>query len=229
MDGRTALKYARSRHADSDLARNFRQQQVLLAMRQTGLNVNILSKLNEIAGELSDTVKTDLDPIKVGSLAKLGQEIGPDSIQTVHIDADMVYEFITVGGAQVLMPRWELIRPKISQAFADQRLAKEAARLSVKNGTTTGGIGRKVHDMLVARGLFIPDLSSAADQGKYPTTVIIDYTNGKKPDTIEALTRALGIDPADVREGFAYEAPIANSDGEPVDILVVAGDDQIPK
>ncbi len=230
MDGRTALQYARSRHADSDLGRNSRQQQVLLALRQTGLNVNILSKLNDLVGELSDAVKTDLDPMKVGSLAQLGRQIGPESIQTVLIDADMVYEYtIPETGAQVLMPRWELIRPKISQAFADPKLAKEAARLSVQNGTTTGGIGRKVHDVLVAKGFFIPDLSAPLDQGKYPTTVIIDYTNGKKPHTLEALTVALGIDLVDVREGHPDEAPIANSDSEPVDILVVAGDDWIAK
>lgn len=230
MDGRTALQYARSRHSDSDFGRNSRQQQVLLSLRQTGLNLNILSKLNEIAGELSDAVKTDLSPMEVGSLAQLGREIGPESIQTVLIDANMVNEVILEeSGAQVLMPRWELIRPKIAQAFADPQLAKEGARLSVQNGTTTGGIGRKVNDLLVAEGFFIPDLSAAADQGMYPTTVITDYTNGKKAHTLEKLTDVLGIDPVDVREGLPDEAPRANSDGEPVDILVVAGDDWIDK
>ncbi|MEO6458307.1 MAG: LCP family protein [Chloroflexia bacterium] len=230
MDGRTALQYARSRHADSDLGRNSRQQQVLLALRQTGLNLNILSKLNELADELSDAVKTDLSPEQVGSLALLGRDIGPESIQTVLIDADMVNEVILSGsGAQVLMPRWELIRPKIVQAFADPQLAKEGARLSVKNGTITGGIGRKVNDLLVAKGFFVPDLSAASDQGSYPTTVIIDYTKGKKVRTLEALTDALRIDLVDVREGLPDEAPIANSDGKPVDILVIAGDDWINK
>ncbi len=206
MDGRTALQYARSRHADSDLGRNYRQQQVLLA------------------------VKTDLSPLQVGSLAQLGRQISPESIQTVLIDADMVYEYtIPDTRAQVLMPRWELIRPKIAQAFADPRLSKEAARLSVQNGTTTGGIGRKLHDVLVARGFFIPDLSAPKDQGSYPTTVIIDFTNGKKLHTLEALETALGIDPVDVREGLPDEVPLANSDGLPVDILVVAGDDWIDK
>jgi polyisoprenyl-teichoic acid--peptidoglycan teichoic acid transferase len=230
MDGKTALQYARSRHADSDLGRNYRQQQVLLAMRQTGLNVNILSKLSDLAGKLSDAVKTDLSIPQVGSLAQLGNQIDADSIQTVLIDADMVYEYtIPETGAQVLMPRWELIRPKIAQAFADPKLAKEAARLSVQNGTTTGGIGKKLHDVLIAKGFFIPDLSAPPDQGSYPTTVIIDYTGGKKPHTLEALTTALGIDPVDVREGLPDEAPKANSDGKPVDILVVAGDDWIDK
>jgi hypothetical protein len=141
----------------------------------------------------------------------------------------MVYEFTTELGAEVLMPRWELIRPKIAQAFADPRLAKEAARISVQNGTTTGGMGRKVHDLLLTRGFFIPDLSSASNQGENPATYIVDFTNGKKLHTLEQLTAALDIDMVDVREGFPNEAPVANSDGEPVDILVVVGDDWIDK
>ncbi|HUP28441.1 MAG TPA: LCP family protein, partial [Chloroflexia bacterium] len=228
MDGRTALQYARSRHADSDIGRNSRQQQVLLALRQQSLNFNLITRLNSISGELTDAVKTDLDLVKLGSLAQLGRQIGPESIQTVLINADMVNEVVLPGtGAQVLMPDWNLIRPKVAQAFSDPRVAKEEARLSVQNGTTTSGIGRKVHDSLVAKGFFVPDLASAPDQGKYPKTKIIDYSDGKKPYTLEALTKALKIDPADVEQGNPEDAPLATSDRKPVDIVVIAGDDKI--
>src|SRR5207253_11179176 len=70
MDGRTALEYARSRHADSDLGRNSRQQQVLLALRPQGVSLNLLPNLNELLSQLSGAIKTDLSLTQVGSLAQ---------------------------------------------------------------------------------------------------------------------------------------------------------------
>jgi LCP family protein required for cell wall assembly len=229
MDGRTALAYARSRHADSDLGRNSRQQQVLLAIREQGLNLNLITKLNELAGELSDAVETNLSVPQVGSLAQLAKEFDQDSIQTVSITADMVTETILANGADVLIPNWDMIRPLVSQAFADPRLAKEAARLSVQNGTETGGIGKKVYDQLIADGFFVPDLRSVPpeEQGTYPVTTITDYSGGQKPRTLEALCTALDLDCTEVKQGDPAEAPIAQTDNLPVDIVVVAGDDKI--
>ena len=194
MDGRTALAYARSRHADSDLGRNSRQQQVLLALRQQGLNLNLITKLDDLAGQLSDSVKTNLNLPEIGSLAQLSKEIPPDSIQTVQIDADMVTETF-VGGADVLLPNWALIKPKIAQAFADPKLAKEEARLSVQNGTNVAGMAKKLQDVLVEKGFYVPDLRSVTNPGKFPKTVITDYTGGKKPVTLDALDKRVGHQP----------------------------------
>jgi LCP family protein required for cell wall assembly len=229
MDGRTALAYARSRHADSDLGRNFRQQQVLLAIREQGLNLNLITKLNELAGELSDAVETNLSVSQVGSLAQLAQEFDQDSIQTVSITADMVTETILPNGADVLIPNWDVIRPLVAQAFADPRLAKEAARISVQNGTATGGIGKKMYDELIAEGFTVPDLRSVPgeEQGTYPATTITDYTAGAKPRTLEALCGTLNVDCSQVQQGDPAAAPVAQTDGLPVDIVVIAGDDKI--
>jgi polyisoprenyl-teichoic acid--peptidoglycan teichoic acid transferase len=227
MDGHTALAYARSRHSDSDLGRNARQQQVLLAIRQQGLNLNLITKLNELSGQLSDAVKTDLSLVQVGSLAQLAKDIKGDAIQTVTIDADMVRQTILPNGADVLLPNWDLIKPKIAQAFSDPRLSKEAARLSVQNGTTVGGIGKKVRDQLVSKGFFVPDLRSTDDQGTHPVTTITDYSGGTKPHTIEALVKELDLKATDVIQGDPAEAPTAQTDGAPVDIMVIAGDDQL--
>lgn len=227
MDGRTALEYARSRHADSDIGRNSRQQQVLLAVRQQGLNLNLITKMNQLSSQLSDAVQTDLSPLQVAQLAQLSKSIDAGSIQNVVIDSNVVTETILPNGADVLIPNWDLIRPKVAQAFADPKLSKEAARISVQNGTTTSGVGRKVYDILVPKGFFIPDLSSAPNQGTYPLTTIVDYTGGKKPLTIQALTKDLGLSISQVKSGNPQDAPLAANDNKPVDIVVIAGDDRI--
>jgi hypothetical protein len=199
---------------------------VLLAIRRQGMSMNLLTKLNELAGELSDAVRTDLSVSQVGSLMMLAQDIDMDAIQTVQIDASMVRQTF-IGGADVLVPDWEIIRPLIAQAFADPRLAKEAARISVQNGTNTGGIGKKVRDVLVEKGFNVPDLRSVDDPGEYPVTEITDFTGGEKPRTLEALLEELDLTEADVKQGDPEEAPVAQTDGLPVDIMIIAGDDKI--
>ena len=226
MDGRTALAYARSRHADSDLGRNSRQEQVLLAVRQQGLNLNLITKLNELAGELSTAVETNLSVEQVGSLYQLSKGIDKSSIQTVSISADMVTETL-IDQADVLLPNWDLIRPAVAQAFANPGLSKEAARLSVQNGTEVGGAGKKIRDELVAQGFFVPDLRSTADPGNHPVTEITDFTGGQKPLTLQALCEALSFDCSTVKQGLPADAPVSETDNKAVDIMVVVGDDNI--
>lgn len=229
MDGRTALQYARSRHADSDLGRNSRQQQVLMAIRHQGLSLDMISHMNDVLSQLQGAVKTDLTLWQVGSLAQLARDIKSDSISTLLIDNSMLTETVMPSGADVLVPDWTVIRPKIQQLFANPQVVKEAARLSVQNGTTTGGIARKLSDALAKDGYTISDLSSAPDQGKHPTTSIVDFTGGQKPNTIDALLKDLNLPRSAVSQRDATDAILANSDGKPVDILVIAGDDQIAK
>lgn len=228
MDGRTALRYARSRHADSDLGRAARQQQVLLALRQQGLSLDILSRINNIASDLSGAVRTDIDPRQLLPLAQLAREIDPADVHNEVLKPPAVNEYIVPGsGAEVLLPNWDVIRPLIARTFADPRLAKEGARLSVQNGTNVGGMARKLRDELVPKGFIVVDLSNPPDQGNYPVSSITDYTGGKKPQTLKALAQALGIEPSNVKMGDPEDAKVA-PDGEPVDFLVMVGDDRLP-
>ena len=222
-------RYARSRHADSDIGRNSRQQQVLLALRQQGLNLNIVTHLNDILTQLNGAVKTDLSITQVGSLAQLAKQIDRNSIQTIQIgNDDVVRRSLPPDGADVLMPQWNIIRPKVQKAFSNDKLVREAAHLSVLNGTTTNGVARTLSDTLAKQGYTIANLASATDQGSYPKTVITDYTGGQKPYTIQALTKALGLDASDVKQGDPNKVP-NGQDGKPIDIQIIAGDDRLPK
>ena len=109
----------------------------------------------------------------------------------------------------------------------EPELADVIARLSVQNGTTTSGIARKLQDELLTDGFDVVDLSAAPNQGTYPHATITDYSSGKKPNTIQALANRLGISPSSVKTGDPAKAPKANTDGLPVDIVVVAGDDRL--
>jgi LytR cell envelope-related transcriptional attenuator len=143
------------------------------------------------------------------------------------VDDTMFEEQVMPSGADVLVPKWDVIRPRIAQAFANPDIRGESARVSVQNGTTTNGAAVPIQNDIAARGIYVADLSYSPDRGSHPTTTITDYTGGQKPHTIETLARVLGISPADVKQAPASKAPISSTDSKPVDILVTVGDDKV--
>lgn len=93
MDGRQALIYSRTRHADSDFGRNQRQQQVLLAIfnrvREQGL-LTQLTSLDDYTGTLRDYIRTDISRNEMLSLASVGTQLHPQNIQRYAIEPDML-------------------------------------------------------------------------------------------------------------------------------------------
>ncbi len=115
MDGQTALGYARSRSATNDLDRSRRQQQILLAVRDAALRPEILPRLPALLSALSDAVDTDLGAGRVLSLVGLALRLGPGSYRGLVMDETMVRDWVTPGGAMVLLPN----RASIEQAWAE--------------------------------------------------------------------------------------------------------------
>lgn len=218
MDGQTALQYVRSRHADSDLSRNQRQQAVLVAIKQKGLQLGVLSKLNNLLTQLQGAIKTDLSLNQAGSLAQLAQQIPAGSIHSYAIDANMTSQQ-QVNGQDVLIPDWPQIHAAVQQMLSDPRLANEGARLLVQNGTTAEGLASRTRDQLQAAGFNVVDIGQAADPGPHPQTLIIDYTGGQKPFTVQQLRQTLNVGANQVQTGQEANHP------PNVDLIVIMGDD----
>jgi len=123
MDGPTAVRYARTRHDDGDFNRNRRQQQVLLAIRDRVLVTGILSKLPDLISEIGDSVRTDLSPRQVLSLARLGQEIDADNIYS-HTIAPYL-EAQTINDAFFFVGDWDTLR-NLAQNMPDDPNARRA-------------------------------------------------------------------------------------------------------
>jgi LCP family protein required for cell wall assembly len=114
MNGRTALGYVRSRRNSSDLDRCWRQQQVLLAMRDAALRPAVVPLLPGLMPALADAVETDLTPGKVLAFARLARHLDASSYRTLVFDNTMVRNWITPAGAMVLVPD----RARIERAWA---------------------------------------------------------------------------------------------------------------
>jgi len=93
MDGATALKYVRSRHAEgeegTDYARSQRQQRVALALKDKLLSVKILfnpSQLRQLYKIFTESVITDLSSKTYPDIFKLILRADKDNIRTGILD-----------------------------------------------------------------------------------------------------------------------------------------------
>jgi polyisoprenyl-teichoic acid--peptidoglycan teichoic acid transferase len=116
MNGQTALEYARSRHADSDIGRNQRQQEVLLAIREQGINLGLLTN-TQLQNALIGTVKTDMTAGDIFSLGRLAATMRRDTIKQFSIDANITRNS-NIGGSDVLTYDQETMRQLWQQFLA---------------------------------------------------------------------------------------------------------------
>jgi LCP family protein required for cell wall assembly len=108
LNGLNALKFARTRHGDSDIDRAQRQQQVLYAIRDQILDLNQLPKLiiqaPSLLGNFDDNVYTGLSMDQMIRLAWYVKDIPRQNIRAGTIDFSYTSPWTTVDGQQVLIP-----------------------------------------------------------------------------------------------------------------------------
>ncbi len=118
MDGKTALKFVRSRHGTnnqgSDFARSARQQKVILAFRQKVLSAETLLNPKtalDLARTFGESIDTDITDEEVPYFAKLAQKIDPGKIRRVVLDSGRDESVLAIGDPQfhggqfVLVPK----------------------------------------------------------------------------------------------------------------------------
>lgn len=227
MDGKTALQYARSRHGSSDFMRARRQQQVLKAVRDKVLSLNIpLTRIPELLRLAGDSVQTDLSLSEMYTLAKIAREIPAENIRSAVIDESMTTSQLTPDGASVLIPNHERIRQVINELFGGpvptaatalsekELIAQEGARVEVQNGTLTPGLAQRTTEYLKGLGYNVVSFSNA-DRSDYALSVIIDYTG--KTNTVNLLAQRFQVAPDNVRRQTGIQSS--------VDIRLILGRD----
>jgi LCP family protein required for cell wall assembly len=233
MDGKAALEYARSRLSTSDFDRSHRQMQIILAVREKALRLNLIPRVPELMVTMADIVQTDLQPGNIITLARLGGEIEQENLHFAIIDHTMTVEHVTPSGAQVLLPIREKIRPVVEELFTSptpptpptaqpeivtveeiNRLAQEGAKIVVQNGTPTANLAAQTAAFLKEQGYHVVEFSDA-DRFDYPQSIIIDYTG--KEYTIQSLAVLFNVTPENIRRSLNLKSE--------VDIRLIVGQD----
>lgn len=186
LDGEKTLWYARSRYEGADIGRMRRQQQILLAMRESILQLNVLPKLPTLVKQFADTVKTDLSLTELQKLADLARKIKAEDIIARSIDmnyATQAYKETKQGMADVLELNQEKANQLIQEMFYDARLREEGAKVEVLNGTMRTGLAAGTSTFLKSQGVTEIVYGDAEDGTNHQETIIYnlagkDYTAG---------------------------------------------------
>lgn len=117
MDADTVLWYVRSRKTSNDFARNKRQQEVLEALIDEVLTLENIGRLPELYDIYDEMVTTDLGLGDVLPMVPVvAKFVGGKNIESYYIGPNQVSDWITPGGAMVLLPNYQLIRKTLRKS-----------------------------------------------------------------------------------------------------------------
>lgn len=123
LDGETALKYARTRHADNDFLRGMRQMEVITAIHQKVTQENILSslllKVPQLFADLQENVYTDLSLEDIILLVRYAALITDENIHTGSIDQDYNLIYRLPSGTNGYIPDREKMVELLTDVFGE--------------------------------------------------------------------------------------------------------------
>jgi len=205
MDGTTALKYARSRHAygpeGTDFARAARQQKAIAAIKDKALSRETIfspKKILNIITDLSDHIQTNLTLIEMTKLWGLVKDIKAEDIITRVLDnspAGLLMDSVGEDGAYTLVPRagnfseLQYLYKNIFQSAPVDTKAKvgeERARIQILNGTWINGLASRTAIDLEKYGFVVVGTANCSKQD-YEKSVIYDLTFGNKKESLKLL------------------------------------------
>lgn len=117
MNGEQALAFVRDRAGSDDFFRIERGQLFLRAGFRQMLRPAMWVRLPRVILVLPGVVSTNLPLWQMPRLALALLRVGPDGIDNRIISRELVFPFTTSGGANVLAPNWDAIRPVVEEMF----------------------------------------------------------------------------------------------------------------
>jgi LCP family protein required for cell wall assembly len=190
MDGDTALKYARSRHQDSDFGRIARQQQVVATIRNALLNPLTWPRLPAVISAVQRSVKTDLGPLDAIAVAAAFIR-APGDPDRLIIDTNLVDPITGQDGAYLLQAK-PTLRPSVAKFLG----GNAAVSVEVLNGAGVAGLARATADRLSQQGFSITNVADAQQPQRQTTIVARPGARG----AAEQIANALHLSPARVSE-----------------------------
>lgn len=169
MDGDLALWYARSRLLDplSDWGRSRRQQQMLRAMFNQGLDLGLVTEIPTLWNTYKNTIDTDMDIGKMLQLATIAPAVRDNGIQNLYLSGK-TDSFVTPGGAAVQIPKWEgrgMMADTFQQLFQPpslNRASRPPITVEIINGTGNPDMALLAADNLAWFG-FAPIIGKPID------------------------------------------------------------------
>ncbi len=228
LNGKTALKYVRSRHAaggeGSDFARAKRQQKLLTAIKDKALTVGVLAnpkKVVDIINILGNHIKTDLTGWELERFVQMWKDIDNSKVISKVLDDGPDGPLVSQSGdsrGYILLPKtgdFSEVQEIAHSIFTDPYLRQENATISFINASGSVTTGRQAVRLLQSRGYQVTD-ETPKNQIKQAKTELIDH-NGTKPYTKQFL-----------QDRFKVQAVLRQDKTATDDLVLILGTDYHP-
>jgi LCP family protein required for cell wall assembly len=239
LDGETALKFARSRKTTNDFSRSDRQQQLILAIKEKALKLDILSspdRLNELYKSIEANVGTNLSFREITTLAAIASDIGREDLVQIIFNDDpnskggFLYSppRSLYAEAYVLIPADKTLTQvhtfiKLHREFPE--LMKNPIPIDVLNGTKTSGLAGETAFVLQKFGFETNDIKNMENRDIEVEKSKIQSSIGTNNELIDAIK--LLFPPVKKIESIDPVLPNPEEDGLPASIKLVVGKDMI--
>jgi LCP family protein required for cell wall assembly len=240
LDGKTALKYARSRKTTSDFDRARRQQQLLYAIKDKAFSLNILTnpgKIKALYDSVADSIETNLTLTEIIELGKFSKEFNKDDVFPLVINdnpADcggLVYTPVReyFGGASVLLPagnNYDYINLFVDKTFNNINAVTQKEEIQVLNGTKTPGLALTTLEVLNRFCMNAVYYSNAADRTLETTTIYYKEDEEGNPPKILDVVKAFvpGVTVAGIPQEY-----LASEKRQNTAIVIELGSDYLSK
>jgi polyisoprenyl-teichoic acid--peptidoglycan teichoic acid transferase len=198
LDGEAALVYARTRHQDGDSMRSARQQQVLMALRDQAVSLDLITRMPTLIRQFGDSVRTDIPINDALRIAQVGIDIPRDSISSVSM-LPALYEDPGLDGIYYLSADWD-IATDIFTEFAGEPIKPPGAAIAdpdysatimILNGTTNTGLAGRVGTTLEQNGFWNVSVDYAEKRGNHARSLVIDHDSNLA--TSAMITNLIGV------------------------------------
>ncbi len=185
MDGDLALWYARSRLTTSDFDRGRRQQQLLHALLNQGVDLGLISQVPTLWQTFQESVDTDMDIGRILQLAALAPSVRQNGVQHLYLAGKTQPWTVPVSNASAQLPIWEgpnMMEETFRRLFQPPNLNRanhEPIYVEIINATNNPDLATLAADNLAWYG-FIPIIGEAQPQEGATTLLRYAHPNFKQ-------------------------------------------------
>ncbi len=245
LNGQQALNLARARgdgpgaygFPQSDFDRTAHQRQLLTAVAEKALSLGFLSnpaKISNLFNAFGNNLQTDLSLQNVLRLIQLAKNINPNSIQSYafsygstnnHPKPILTGYLDPSSGQDALIPtlgvgNYSALTSYYKQLTSNNPLIQESAPIVILNASNQVGLAAKEAAVLRKQGYNIETIANASTT--YPTSMIVNGSNGQEPQTLNALTKTFSSQ-ATITSTVSYSGESAEAGNYFASFVIILG------
>jgi LCP family protein required for cell wall assembly len=230
LTGSEALAFARARYTEGgDFDRAARTQQVILAIRDKVLSLNMVKTLlleaPALYEQISSGIKTNLTLEQILALGYTAKDIQRQNIQQGVIDEDCLLSIEDFGEESVLVPDLAKVRELRNKLITSGGLLgyatppadfaelafRENAIIEIVNGSGKDGMAGLTMDFLVRNGFSESNIrlrtATADELFQNPQyTLFTDFTG--RPYTVSLLLEVMGFGARNLKTSIWLDSPV---------------------